>query len=385
MPTLPGFSDNDLAIASPDGTELYGFSPTGRHLRTVNALTGAVRYAFGYDAEGRLSSVEDGDGNVTRIERDGGGNPTAIVATFGQRTTLGVDANGYLASIANPAGETTRFTYGPDGLLLTMTNPRNYEYSFTYDTLGRLTRDEDPAGGLSTLWRTVGGDSSTTTLTTALDRVSTYLVETPADGSTHRADTAPDGTRTDLLIGADASRTTTGPDGTVTTLLQGPDPRFGMQAAIPSSLTVRTPAGLTSTVTTNRSTLTDPNNSLSLATQTDTVILNGRTYTSTYDGTLRQFTNRSPANRQVTSTLDPQGRVLSTQVTGLEPITFAYDPRGRLSTMTQGTGGTARTSTFTYNPQGFLASLTDPLSRTVSFGYDAAGRVMGDVMGDVFD
>jgi RHS repeat-associated protein len=50
--------------------------------------------------------------------------------------------------------------------------------------------------------------------------------------------------------------------------------------------------------------------------------------------------------------------------------------------MTQGTGGTARTSTFAYNPQGFLASLTDPLSRTVSFGYDAAGRVTSQTLPD---
>jgi len=70
-------------------------------------------------------------------------------------------------------------------------------------------------------------------------------------------------------------------------------------------------------------------------------------------------------------------------VDSLEPVAFAYDPRGRLSTMTQGTGGTARTSTFTYNPQGFLASLTDPLSRTVSFGYDAAGRVTTQTLPDL--
>jgi YD repeat-containing protein len=55
-----------------------------------------------------------------------------------------------------------------------------------------------------------------------------------------------------------------------------------------------------------------------------------------------------------TTTIDAQGRVTRTQVDSLEPVAFAYDPRGRLSTVTQGTGGTARTSTFAYNPQGFL-------------------------------
>jgi YD repeat-containing protein len=144
------------------------------------------------------------------------------------------------------------------------------------------------------------------------------------------------------------------------------------------------PSGLTSTLTTTRSvTLSDPNNLLSLTGSTDTVALNGRTATSTYNASTKTIINRSPAGRQVTTTLDAQGRILREQVDGLGPITFTYDPRGRLSTMTQGTGGTARTSTFTYNPQGFLGSLTDALSRTVSFTYDPAGRVTVQTLPDL--
>jgi RHS repeat-associated protein len=383
LSALPGFSAQDLAIPSADGSELYEFTGSGQHFRTVHTLTGATRYSFSYDGVGRLSSITDGDGNVTQIERDGAGNPTAIVAPFGQRTALTLDGNAYLASIADPAGNVTQGTYSSEGLLQTFADPRGNVSRFTYDTAGRVTRDEDAAGGVKALASTTTTSSTTTTMTTALNRVSTYLVETLPSGSTHRVDTAPDGTRTDLLIGTDASRTTTAPDGTVTTLLPAPDPRFGMQAPLPSSLTIRAPSGLTSTLMTSRTaTLSDPNNLLSLITQTDTVALNGRTGTSTYTAATKTFTDTSPAGRQVTSTLDPQGRVLTTQVTGLAPITFAYDPRGRLSTMTQGTGTSARPSTFAYNPQGFLASLMDPLSRTVNFAYDPAGRVTTQTLPD---
>ena len=45
-------SETDLKIAS--GNEIYEFSPDGRHLRTRDALTAVVVYAFGYDAAGRL-------------------------------------------------------------------------------------------------------------------------------------------------------------------------------------------------------------------------------------------------------------------------------------------------------------------------------------------
>ncbi|PYN29994.1 MAG: hypothetical protein DMD98_19800, partial [Candidatus Rokuibacteriota bacterium] len=121
VPVLPGFSGNDFGIASEDGNEFYLFSFDGRHRQTVNGLTGAVLYQFAYDADGRLAAVTDGNDNVTTIERDTGGNPTAIVSPFGQRTTLTADANGYLSRVANPAGEAVQMAYTADGLLTRFT------------------------------------------------------------------------------------------------------------------------------------------------------------------------------------------------------------------------------------------------------------------------
>src|SRR3712207_9193818 len=42
---------------------------------------------------------------ISSVAREGSGNPTTIVAPFGQRTTLSLDGAGYLSRIANPAGE----------------------------------------------------------------------------------------------------------------------------------------------------------------------------------------------------------------------------------------------------------------------------------------
>ncbi len=80
-------------IASEDGTELFGFDATGRHLRTLNALTGGLRYEFRYDTPGLLIDIEDADGNVTTIERNADGTPAAIVGPYGQRTTVSLDIN----------------------------------------------------------------------------------------------------------------------------------------------------------------------------------------------------------------------------------------------------------------------------------------------------
>jgi YD repeat-containing protein len=91
-----------------DGSQAYAFDENGRHLRTVDAETGVIVYRFGYDTNGRLTTVTHADGNVTLIQRDAGGTPVALVAPGGQITTLTLGSDGYLARAANAAGEAWR-------------------------------------------------------------------------------------------------------------------------------------------------------------------------------------------------------------------------------------------------------------------------------------
>jgi len=77
----------------------------------------------------------------------------------------------------------------------------------------------------------------------------------------------------------------------------GPDPRFSMQAPIPSSIQ-RTSGGLTQNITTARTvSLDDPNNPFSLSSQTDTVTTNGRTARSVYNAATKTSTDTSAAAR----------------------------------------------------------------------------------------
>ena len=140
-----------------------------------------------------------------------------------------------------------------------------------------------------------------------------------------------------------------------------------MQAAIPKSLTTTT-GGLTATLTTQRSvTLTDPNGPLSLTSQSDTVQLNGRTFTSVYNAAAKTTTNTSAAGRKATATIDLQGRVTQAQMSSLPPASYSYNTRGRLASIAQGIGNETRTASFSYNSTGYLDTLTDPLGRTVHF------------------
>src|SRR5206468_683218 len=90
---FPGVGALDIAIPSEDASEGYIFNSSGKHLRTIDALSSITKYSFTYDANGYLQSVRDRDSLVTTFERDSTGSVVAIVSPFGQRTTLTANAN----------------------------------------------------------------------------------------------------------------------------------------------------------------------------------------------------------------------------------------------------------------------------------------------------
>ena len=369
----PFTSVDEVSVTSEDGSEVYVFGLGGRHLRTVDALTRALRYRFEYNTDGLLTSVTDGDGLVTRVERDTSGKPLAIVAPHGQRTLLSFNAQGYLASLTNPAGETVDLTHASNGLLSSLRDARGGLHQYTYDAQGKLERDTHPGGGYKQLTRTNAEDGYTVAVSTALGSTTHYQVQELPGGGQRRYTTAPDGTVTSRLLALDGSTTTiTTPDGTVTTEVLGPDARFGMQAPLFSSLQVKLPSGLTSTFSHgNVATYANGDRFQELSTLVDTRTRNGRTYTSTYTAASRTLRARSPEGRQSTAIYDEKGRLVRQEVPGVLPVEYSYDSEGRLWTVTQG----ERAVTYAYNAAGYLETVVDPLQRTTGFSYDPAGRL----------
>lgn len=85
----------------------------------------------------------------------------------------------------------------------------------------------------------------------------------------------------------------------------------------------QTPLGLASTLTTTRAvTLSNLNDPLSLASQTDTLVISGRSYQSVFTQTGKTLTTTTPQGRTSTVTLDTKGRVIQEQVTGLEAVAY---------------------------------------------------------------
>jgi RHS repeat-associated protein len=377
---LPGFDDSDIAIPSSDGSEVFKFDATGRHLETRDALTGAVRSEFSYDAGGRLAAIEDGDGLVTTVDRDAEGKPTAIVAPFGSETALTQGPGGYLASLTNPAGEQTVFGYGNGGLLISLLEPGGGETTFAYDSWGRLVKDTDAAGGFKELSRVPAEDRVEATLETKLGRASTYEIEWLTDGDTRRTKTDAAGFETTLLRGHDGTDKLDRPDGTFQESTMAGDPRFGMRSAFGRSRATQIPGGPRLEIETDRdATLSDPENPLSLTQLVESVEVNGRSSTTVFDSALSRFTVTSPEGRAATTTVDSQRRPVEAAVGGITPVIFGRDSVGRVDEIVQG----SRASSFSYDAQGRLATATDALGGVRGFQYDAADRVVKEVLPDL--
>lgn len=364
----------------PDGAELHVFNHDGKHVRTMSAKTGANLRTFGYGPSGHIVSITDGDGNVTTIERDGQGRPSAIVGPYGHRTTLALDADGYLAAITNPASETNTFLYQPGGLLSYMRTPRNFEHFFTYDENGRLTKDEDPAGGSQSLARTGTFADHTVTRTTAEGRIHRYQTENQvlARGKRTRH-YLPDGTgtaRDELVDGQRAFYTS---DGVATYAAESKDPRFQTSATMTTYAQTQMPSGLLRQTWSAASVaLSNPADPLTMTSESASVNVNGRTTSSSFVVSSRTQTTTSPAGRTATTVVDSQERPVSITVPGLTPVQVSYDSRGRPQTVTQGT----RQYTIAYDASGRPQTVTDPLLRTQSYTYDNADRVLSQTLPD---
>jgi RHS repeat-associated protein len=383
QPSLPGFSNDAIVVASQDGSEAHVFDRYGRHLETRDTRLETVKYSFAYDEEGRLASVTDTHGLVTHIERSPSGEPTALVAPHGQRTELFVDSNGYLSRVVNPANESHEFSFSSSGLLLALTDPRAGLHTFTYDDQGRLIRDDDADGGFKTLTRTDSSQGRSVAIQTAMGRTNTYGIETLSNGSELRSVTNAAGLSTQVTRTLDNDTTLLSPDGTQTTTAFTADPRFGLSSLYPSRIETRLPSGLTRLEMLQRSVvLSNPLDPFSLVSWSEQRAINGQSWTSSFDLASRTLTTTSPLGRVTTQTFSDKGDLLSMTVPGVVPWTFSYDAQGKLLQTAQTDGISSRTTTLTYASSGYLSSVLDSLQQLTSFEHDAVGRVTKETRPD---
>jgi RHS repeat-associated protein len=324
----------------------------------------------GRDAWGQPS------GNTTTIDRDVDGNPSSISGPYGQTTLLTVDPNGYVDSITDPVGQTFSATFDQDGLIQTVTDARDHTAYLEYDQYGRIISGIDRGGVTHTM--TPSDDFTEISVDTdpGGGHTTNYTVFNTQDGAVHKLNTFPNGTSAESVQFQSGLEQITLPSGMITTTQSNPDPRFGLQDPL-TVTTQQTPSGLLRTETNARTaTLSNANDPLGLTSQTTTRTINGKTWTSAYNASLRRLIDTSPVGRTTTQFFDANNNLTQIQRPGITTINFTYDANGRLSTITQG----ARVTTNTYfgsgATKGYLATIQNALNQTTSFTADAVGRTL---------
>lgn len=370
-PMMPGVAMGEIMIASADGRELYMFNMGGRHLRTVNTLTGSNVFSFSYTTNGFLACITNCDGLATRIERTASGAPTAVVSPFNQRTELDLDGDGCLAAVANPAAETVSLSYS-NGLLASVQGARGAlcTYTVVYDSNGCVTRAQSPDGGSTALGAWSSSNAYRVASTSGLGRVTAVGLEISSVGIQHRYKIFPDGSRMESVAAPDGTETNIAADGTITLSRNAPDPRFGMQSPYAASTVTVKPSGLASTVSVERAAAT-ADGVLALQTAVERTIVNGRARTTVYSSAGRATVMTSFVGRVARHVWDAQGRRVGIEMPGFLPITNVFNGSGQLVLTRAGD----RTTSYSYDGNGFLSSVTDPLGRTNRYERDAVGRV----------
>ena len=370
-PLKPVPSTNYI-IPSSDLSELYVFDNEGKHLRTEDALSRAVRYSFGYGADGLLESITDAVGATTQVLRDGARALSGFVSPDGLRTAVTLDGNGYLRTVSGPGGQLTTLTIDAVGLLTQLTAPNGGVHTFTYAN-GHLVSDRNADQQTQTVSFTQGRTSQETVITSPMGRTRRYQTAQLPNGDAVTVTINAAGLADSTVSQGTAQTRSTSADGTVTTTVQeSVDTRFGGDAVQPVQVTVVQPSGLTSVLTSRRTIVVDSLDPLRVVFMIDSTNANGTVSTSRYTAATRTVVSTSAVGRTVTSVLDSLSRPVVVTPTELTTTRFSYDARGRLQQVVDA----GRATTLNYNVLGQLASVVDPLGIAIRFARDSVGRVL---------
>ena len=345
-----------------------------------------------YDAEGRLVSIADRNGNTLTLSYDATGFMTTIADGAGRTVRLNKGANGRIASIVDPAGRIFNYVYDSNGNLIRALDPAGGATVYTYDANHNLLTVTEPGGGVvqRVTYDTEGR------VKTYLERGGTWTVTyLPDQSRTIKRD--PRGNNWTLIynskgavvqsidpLGKSESRTfddrsnvssITDKNGN-TTLLQYDagnnlvavtDP-FGKVARFTWDATLNLPTSITDPAGAATNLVYDGRGNLTRFTDTT-----GRVQQSTYDsrGLRTSFTDST--GKTSTFSYDQYGYLTQVRDSAGRTQTFSYDILGRLTSIRDPEGGT---STYDYDTNGHLARVVDSLGHETTYTYDAAGNML---------
>jgi RHS repeat-associated protein len=312
-------------------------------------LTTKDNLDYQFTSQGRLTAIEDLNGNALDLAYDGQSRLSSVTGQGGVALTFAYGAGDQLASVTDPAGSLYQFSYDGSGDLTSVTDPEDGVRFYTYDR-HRLASVTDENGQL--------------VVANAFDEVNRLTSQTDANGESIELDyatpargvtqvTYPDGETGTFYFDLHHRTTdTVDPSDRVTSFLY--DANGNLDEIIDSGnnewdYVFDASADLTSV----EDPLGNPVNFDYNAKHLPVSVTDAR-------GNETSFTYDSDGN--MTSKTDPLGNT----------TTFTYDSAGNLLTVTDALN---RTTTFTYNAKGYRTSATDPLGNIWTYTYTWLGRL----------
>lgn len=405
--------------ATPTGsprTWAYTYNANGSVLtmngpRTdVSDITSYTYYADD-DADlgkrGNVATVTNATGHVTSITAyNAHGQPLTIVDPNGLTTTLAYDARQRLTS-RTVGSETTSYEYDGVGQLTKVTLPDGSFLTYSYDAAHRMSGMQDNLGNrIAYTLDTMGnrtqeevfdsGNALAQTRARVFDNLNRLFQEIGA--ASQVTEFAYDDQGNVTSVKDPLNRTTANAYDELNRLRQVTDPDLGVTQYAYDGLDALTqvtdPRGLaTGYVVDGLGNLTlqqsrDTGNTVNsydaagnLLAQTDA---KGQTTAYAYDAlnrvTLITFHDGSKQTYGYDSGANGLGRLATitetdpaNQVTNL--LAFGYDPHGRVTSETRTLAGVPYVLAYSYDAAGRVSGMTYPSGRTVSYDFDALGRV----------
>ncbi len=110
------------------------------------ALTQKNQTQYIFSITGKLTAVQDKNGNTVNLMYDGSGNLTMITGGGGRTLTLAYDSSGRIVTVTDPMGHVESYSYDAANDLVSATDPLGGVTKYAYDGSHHVTQITLPNG-----------------------------------------------------------------------------------------------------------------------------------------------------------------------------------------------------------------------------------------------
>jgi RHS repeat-associated protein len=371
--------DGSVLLLDGDGTQLlFGAppstgspysSPTGDFSTLIKLGTGTYQRTlkdqtvYAFNAQRRLASMRDRNGNLTQYTYNASGQLTQITDPVNLKTTFAY-ASGRVTQITDPANRITKLEYNAIGDLIKLTHPDNAVWQWAYSG-HRMTASIDPRNNQGTFQYDFSGRASTATRRDGSTvSIQPVAVQGLSPANLTNSFTAPPA----AYRWPDAQANSPGATYTDANGRQ----QVSQVNATGSAVALADGVGAIQSYQYNAQNLVQ-------------VQTNGRGQATNYSydsrGNVVQVTDTLSGTAGKQYTYDSTFNQLATVTDELGRQTiYDIDPaNGNVRSMNQVVGAVGGTddqiSRYTYTLQGLISTVTDALNRITSYTYNAQGRL----------